>query len=90
MENKMMEILSEMNKTMLEMKQEIQETNKRFDGMENRLERIEIKLDGIGGQFEETTKHKQESESKQVVDINYLLHKIHQHDKEIFVINNKQ
>jgi len=90
MENKIMEMLDEMNKTMLEMKHEMKETNKRLIGMDNRLESIETKLDGIGGQFEETARHRQESESKQVVDIKYLIYKVHQHDKEIFTINNKQ
>lgn len=89
MENEklIIEILTEMNKTMLEMKvvtkQEFQKVRQEMNG---RFDTVESRLDNV----ENTVKLQQESHEKLSKTIHYHSHKIAEHDQEIFLINNQQ
>jgi len=120
-EKSMLEMLKQMNITMLEMdkilgsvqqtQNEMQkEMSQRFDAVETRLESVETSFESVetrlesvethlviventvkslGEMFEHTVKNQLESDEKLHKTIMYLTHKVTEHDKEIFNMNNK-
>ncbi len=65
MDKMIYELLEQMNKTMLEMKQEM---NQRFDAVESRIEAVENTLDNLGEMFECNVKLLQDVVSKLEVE----------------------
>ncbi|MBU0941630.1 MAG: hypothetical protein KKD36_09385 [Bacteroidetes bacterium] len=94
MENQVLEMLKQMNERM---EQGFSEVNEKLDGIDGRLNQVELrlgeideKLDGIGGQFEETTKQLIASDDTGKSEMKFLTHKVIQLEKEVFIIGNKQ
>jgi chromosome segregation ATPase len=93
-ENQVMEMLKQMNERM---EQGFSKVNEKLDGIDGRLNQVELrlgeideKLDGIGGQFEETTKQLIASDDTGKSEMKFLTHKVIQLEKEVFIIGNKQ
>jgi len=63
MDDKILELLHEMNLKLDSFGKKIDSLDSRFQGMEKSLESIHEKLDGIGYQFEEETKKRLKGEN---------------------------
>ncbi|WP_144509634.1 hypothetical protein [Bacillus sp. FJAT-22090] len=80
----------EMNQRFDVIDHEFEQVDKRLDIVEKRLESVENTVINLGEMFEHTVKIQQESDEKLHKSIKYLTHKVTEHDKEIFNMNNKQ
>ena len=72
MDKKILDLLIEMNKDLKNLKSE----------MHNRFDKVDAKLEGIGGQFELT------NESR-IDDFDFIADKVNKLEKEIYIIKSK-
>lgn len=90
MEKQVMEMLQQMNKTMLEMQKAQNEMQITQMEMQQDIQGINGTLKNLGQMFEHTVKIQQEEDEKLAKVVRYHSHKIAEHDTEIFNLINPQ
>jgi uncharacterized phage infection (PIP) family protein YhgE len=90
MDKQILELLTEMNKELknlkLDMNKELKsvksEMNEFKSEMHNRFDKVEVKLEGIGGQFELTNESRMD-------DFDFIADKVNKLEKEIYILKSK-
>ena len=97
MDKQILELLTEMNKELKDLKLDMNnlrsemntefwsmksEINEFKSEMHNRFDKVEVKLEGIGGQFELT------NESR-IDDFDFIADKVNKLEKEIYILKSK-
>lgn len=79
MVEKIHELLTEMNKELKSLKLDMKEFKSE---MHNRFDKVDAKLEGVGGQFELT------NESR-IEDVEFIADKVNKLEKEIYLLRSK-
>lgn len=79
MVEKIHELLTEMNKELKSLKIDMKEFKSE---MHNRFDKVDAKLEGVGGQFELT------NESR-IEDVEFIAEKVNKLEKEIYLLRSK-
>lgn len=90
MDKQVLELLTEMNQELknlkLNMNKELKsvksEMNEFKSEMHNRFDKVEVKLEGIGGQFELTNESRMD-------DFDFIADKVNKLEKEIYILKSK-
>ena len=90
MDKQILELLTEMNQELknlkLDMNRELKsvksEMNEFKSEMHNRFDKVEVKLEGIGGQFELTNESRMD-------DFDFIADKVNKLEKEIYILKSK-
>jgi uncharacterized phage infection (PIP) family protein YhgE len=90
MDKQILELLTEMNQELknlkLDMNKELKsvksEMNEFKSEMHNRFDKMEVKLEGIGGQFELTNESRMD-------DFDFIADKVNKLEKEIYILKSK-
>ena len=90
MDKQILELLTEMNQELknlkLDMNKELKsvksEMNEFKSEMHNRFDKVEVKLEGIGGQFELTNESRMD-------DFGFIADKVNKLEKEIYILKSK-
>ena len=90
MDKQVLELLTEMNQELknlkLDMNKELKsvksEMNEFKSEMHNRFDKVEVKLEGIGGQFELTNESRMD-------DFDFITDKVNKLEKEIYILKSK-
>lgn len=94
MDEKIIEMLAKMNQDIAKMNQDIakmnQDMKEGFKGVNVRLDKIESKLDGVGGQFEILSSYKIELDENVNDEIDFISDKVTRLEKEVFRMKHKQ
>ena len=91
MDKQILELLTEMNQELknlkLEMNKELKSVKSEMDEfkseMHNRFDKVEVKLEGIGGQIEPTNESRMD-------DFDFIFDKVNKLEKEIYILKKQE
>ena len=83
MDKQILELLTEMNQELKNLKLDMNKELKSLKSeMHNRFDKVEVKLEGIGGQFELTNESRMD-------DFDFIADKVNKLEKEIYILKSK-